>query len=186
MGAKVLGDKVDYAEYVVNGSVCYLPYKVYKMGKGSYQLDKEIVSYDSQCNPQEVIGSDGVHTIYLWSYNNRYLIAEIRNATLSQVSSAVSAVFGTSISGLGNSYSPSASSLQALHANSNLSNALVTTYTHKPLVGVTSITDPSGRTTYYDYDGLGRLKEAYYYEGGVASASNKRVLEANEYHYVNQ
>ena len=145
-----------------------------------------LYSYALQCNPQEVIGSDGVHTIYLWSYNNRYLIAEIRNATLSQVTSAVSAVFGTSISGLGNSSSPSASGLQALHANNNLSNALVTTYTHKPLVGVTSITDPSGRTTYYDYDGLGRLKEAYYHEGGVASASNKRVLEANEYHYVNQ
>lgn len=186
MGAKVLGDKIDYAGYTVDGTTCYLPNKIYKMEKGSYQLDKEIVSYASQCNPQEVIGSDGVHTIYLWSYNNRYLIAEIRNATLSQVTSAVSAVFGTSISSLGSSSSPSSNGLQTLHANSNLSNALVTTYTHKPLVGVTSITDPSGRTTYYDYDGLGRLKEAYYYEGGVASASNKRVLEANEYHYVNQ
>ncbi|MBO5382178.1 MAG: RHS repeat protein [Bacteroides sp.] len=182
------GVKTDYAGFVVNGSTCYLPSKLYKLdaNSGTYLLDKEIVSYASQCNPQEVIGSDGVRTIYLWSYNNRYLIAEIRNATLSQVTSAVSAVFGTSISSLGSSSSPSASGLQALHANSNLSNALVTTYTHKPLVGVTSITDPSGRTTYYDYDGLGRLKEAYYYEGGVASASNKRVLEANEYHYINQ
>lgn len=182
------GVKTDYAAFSVNSNTRYLPSKLYKLDadSGTYLLDKEIVSYASQCNPQEVIGSDGVHTIYLWSYDNRYLIAEIRNATLSEVTSAVSAVFGTSISGLGNSYSPSASSLQALHANSNLSNALVTTYTHKPLVGVTSITDPSGRTTYYDYDGLGRLKEAYYYEGGVASESNKRVLEANEYHYINQ
>ena len=182
------GVKSDYAGFTVNSNTYYLPNKIYKLDadSGTYLLDKEIVSYASQCNPQEVIGSDGVHTIYLWSYDNRYLIAEIRNATLSQVTSAVSAVFGTSISSLGSSSSPSASGLQALHTNSNLSNALVTTYTHKPLVGVTSITDPSGRTTYYDYDGLGRLKEAYYYEGGVASASNKRVLEANEYHYVNQ
>jgi len=35
--------------------------------------------------------------------------------------------------------------------------AIATTYTYKPLVGVTSITDPSGRTTYYDYDRSGRL-----------------------------
>ncbi|MBE6284799.1 MAG: hypothetical protein E7098_10730 [Mediterranea massiliensis] len=182
------GVKTDYAAFSVNSNTRYLPSKLYKLdaNSGTYLLDKEIVSYASQCNPQEVIGSDGVRTIYLWSYNNRYLIAEIRNATLSQVTSAVSAVFGTTISGLGNSSSPSASGLQALHANNNLSNALVTTYTHKPLVGVTSITDPSGRTTYYDYDGLGRLKEAYYYEGGTASTANKRVLEANEYHYVNQ
>lgn len=183
--AKISGEKVDYAGFAING-VSYLPSKIYKLGKGNFLPDKDILSYTSCGNPQEVVGSDGVHTVYLWSYNDRYLIAEIRNATLSQVSSAVSAVFGLSVSSLQGSYYPNENNLRALHANSNLSNALVTTYTHKPLVGVTSITDPSGRTTYYDYDGLGRLKEAYYYEGGVASASNKRVLEANEYHYINQ
>ncbi len=183
--AKISGEKVDYAGFAING-VSYLPSKIYKLGKGNFLPDKDILSYTSCGNPQEVVGSDGVHTVYLWSYNDRYLIAEIRNATLSQVSSAVSAVFGLSVSSLQGSYYPNENNLRALHANSNLSNALVTTYTHKPLVGVTSITDPSGRTTYYDYDGLGRLKEAYYYEGGTASTANKRVLEANEYHYVNQ
>jgi YD repeat-containing protein len=36
--------------------------------------------------------------------------------------------------------------------------AQMTTYTHKPLVGITSVNNPDGTINYYDYDGFGRLK----------------------------
>jgi len=39
-----------------------------------------------------------------------------------------------------------------------LSDAWVWTYTHKPLVGLISITDPHGVTTTFEYDEFGRLK----------------------------
>jgi YD repeat-containing protein len=35
--------------------------------------------------------------------------------------------------------------------------ALMSTYTFAPLIGITSQSDPSGKITYYTYDGLGRL-----------------------------
>ena len=38
----------------------------------------------------------------------------------------------------------------------------------------------------YNYDGLGRLIETYYYEGNVVSSDKKRTLQQYEYHYRNQ
>lgn len=47
---------------------------------------------------------------------------------------------------------------QALDAlRQALPNALVTTYTYDPLIGMTSTTDPRGYTMYYEYDNKGRL-----------------------------
>ena len=51
----------------------------------------------------------------------------------------------------------------------------VTTYTSHPLPGVTSITQPSGQRTYYDYDGFLRLI-------GI-SDHNRKPIKQYEYHY---
>ncbi|HCX98663.1 MAG TPA: hypothetical protein DG754_00850, partial [Bacteroidales bacterium] len=53
--------------------------------------------------------------------------------------------------------------------------AQMTTYTHDPLVGLTSVTDANGRTQYYEYDGLGRLVGVRDDEGNL--------LEQHEYRY---
>jgi len=50
-------------------------------------------------------------------------------------------------------------------------------YTYKPLVGMTSETDPSGRTVHYDYDSFGRLEHIRNNEG--------QYLKKYEYHYIN-
>lgn len=41
--------------------------------------------------------------------------------------------------------------------------------------------DPRGKSTYYDYDVHGRLKEIYIIEGGI-----KKLLQENEYKYYNE
>ena len=103
----------------------------------------------------------------------------------SQVETAVSSVFGMTSSALAKSTTPDTAKLKALRNHTSLSEAHVTTFTHLPLVGVTSISDPSGKTSYYDYDGLGRLKANYYYEGNVVDESKKRVVQEYDYHYRN-
>lgn len=58
------------------------------------------------------------------------------------------------------------------------SNALMTTYTYAPLVGLTSQCDMSNRITYYKYDGLGRLN--------VVRDQDGNIVKTFDYHYSGQ
>ena len=55
--------------------------------------------------------------------------------------------------------------------------AQMVTYTYQPNIGITSQTDESNVTTYYEYDNFGRLKFIIDQEGNV--------LQTYEYHYKN-
>lgn len=57
-------------------------------------------------------------------------------------------------------------------------NAQMKTYTYYPLVGVTSACDVGNRITYYQYDGLGRLR--------VVKDQDGNIIRTNEYHLAGQ
>jgi len=95
---------------------------------------------------------------YIWGYNYQYPIAEIKNATYTEVAGAVQSVFSMNIDNLSAMTVPNESKLKDGSLQNALSNALVTTYTYKPLVGITSVTDPRGVTTTYNYDDFNRLQ----------------------------
>ena len=153
-GSGILPNKLSN-QSVVNGVSC------------GFEEELQVTSYSANGNPLEVLDRSGMYTTYVWGYDDRYLVAEVKNARLSTVNSALTALSGN---------------VAGLRTHSSLSNAMVTTWTYLPLVGITSQTDPSGVSTYYDYDGLGRLKEIYRYQGNVVSAANKRILNQYNYH----
>jgi len=62
-----------------------------------------------------------------------------------------------------------------LRTDTRLSKAMVTTYTYKPLVGMTSKTDARGATEFYQYDGMQRLK--------AVLDQFSDVTRAIDYHY---
>ena len=60
----------------------------------------------------------------------------------------------------------------------------MTTYTYMPLVGMTSATDANNKTTYYEYDNAGRLKDIKDHDGNiVAKWKYKYAGMPNQYFY---
>jgi hypothetical protein len=116
---------------------------------------------------------------YLWGYNNQYPIAEIKNATHEQIKSIINE---TTMNAIATKVEPAVSDWTLINGLQRaLPNALVTTYTYKPLVGMLTSTGPSGITTYYEYDSFSRLKRTYIKEGAT-----EKTIQTYNYHYQNQ
>ncbi|MEP0266147.1 hypothetical protein [Dokdonia sp.] len=151
--------------------------KEVKANKGDVPLsDLEskyvINSYDSQGNIREYTPDNGSPISIIWGYDKQYPIAKIENATYANAISGLTTFELTQI------HSPSSDAALQLVLNTireNNPNALVTTYTYKPLIGISSVTDPRGYTMYYQYDAQNRLK--------LVKDQDGKVYSKNEYHY---
>lgn len=131
-------------------------------------------NYDTFGNPQLVTPAAGTPVIYIWSYKGQYPVAEIRNATLTQVQTALGGNLAlTALTASEPTDLVLKSKLDPLRTA--LPSASVSWYTYKPLIGMSSNTDPSGRTTYYSYDGFGRLQ--------TLKDTQSKMTDKYEYHY---
>ena len=134
--------------------------------------------YDVYGNPIQVSMNGGMNVVYLWSYNGQYPIAEIKNATYADVMGVLGQSLIDRITRASVPLDADMLAVNSLRNNTTiLKDILVTTYTYKPQVGITSATDPSGKTTYYSYDKFDRLKESYLDYGG------KKIMQAYDYFY---
>ena len=142
---------------------------------GIGNLEKKITydSYDSKGNILQYTPESGTPVCIIWGYNQSQPIAKIENSTYSSIDpSLITAAQTASDTGT------EASLLTALEAlRINLPNALVTTFTHIPLIGVSTITDPKKDKISYTYDSFGRLQNV--------KDKNGNILSENEYHYKN-
>ena len=111
----------------------------------------------------QVLPRTGIVTSYLWGYGNTLPIAKAVGVRYTTLQAA---------------YANARGDLSALRGISSLARAgvLLTTYTHQPLVGMLSQTDPTGRPTTYEYDALGRLVRTRNEQGNI--------LVQQQYHYT--
>lgn len=137
----------------------------------AYMTSETADEYDDYGNLRQCHGRDGVYKTYLWGYNHKYLIAEIIGATYLDVSN----VLGTSVvEGIQDAGDPTDENIR--QTLSRLQQSYHTTiYTHKPLVGITSITAPNGNVNYYFYDNGNRLV-------GIKDNDHSTIMEY-EYNY---
>ncbi|MFC3197319.1 hypothetical protein ACFOET_06820 [Parapedobacter deserti] len=176
----------DYAEYGLFNSGLILRKYVYTIDDKSDQITStyyensvrnltEFLRYDNYGNPLEIKERDQTTTTLLWGYRGLYPIAKIENATYSGVVAVLGQTLVNSLSTASLTDDMVRNMISTLRNHPSMTSAMVSTYTYKPLVGMTSMTDPRGITEYYQYDGLQRLKDVLDFE--------HNVLRNYQYHF---
>lgn len=120
---------------------------------------------------------DGTFVTLVYGYNDTQLVAKLINLNPTVYYSATYSTLRNNIALQSNQSGPSYSEANlktTLNVLRNtFPNALITTYTYKPMVGVASTTDENGKTTTYEYDTFNRLSAVKDYLGNII----------NEYQY---
>ncbi|MEK6153610.1 RHS repeat domain-containing protein [Flavobacteriaceae bacterium 3-367] len=161
---------VEY-QFVATGVV--LPKKI-KTAKESLQNLEERVAleYYADGTLREAKPTDGATTFYIWGYKDMYPVAKIENVTRAQVEA---------IAGIGPDFKATSGALTTAEENAlrtGLPDAMITTYTYDPYVGVTSVTDPRGYKTTYEYDDMQRLKQVKDKDG--------KIITDHDYKYATE
>lgn len=141
------------------------------------------VTYDMYLygNLQQYTTKEGVPVTLVWGYNNTKVIAKIEGIDWAHAYSTVM-VTATAKSDLdvdAASEQILITALDNIRKNSTFLNTRVTTYTYDPLIGVTSITPPSGIREVYLYDAANRLKEVR------QDNASGQLLKEFKYNYKN-
>lgn len=134
---------------------------------GGYRDEVVYSRYDAHNNVVQIAGKDGTPITFLWSYEDRFPIAKIVNATRAEVLEGfgLSASSESTLDAWANFIAPSEELLSQIAAlRESLPNAQVTVYEYDPNRGLTAVTDPNGVKTCFEYDGYNRLTESYYYD----------------------
>jgi YD repeat-containing protein len=109
-------------------------------------------SYDDKGNVTMQSKENDVPKTYIWGYNNTLPVAEVTGESYNNVISILNQGI------LQNPVSDQALRDELQKIRVQFPAALTTTYTFKPLFGITSETDAGNHTKFYEYDTYGRLK----------------------------
>lgn len=121
---------------------------------GNLETELTITKYDTKGNILETSEKSGIVTSYIWGHNSLLPLARVVNGSYDNV--VLSSNINLTII---NNPSISDDNLRLeLNKLRTIPNCFVTTYTFSPLIGITSETDPNGKTKYYEYDTFNRLK----------------------------
>ncbi|UUW10969.1 DUF5977 domain-containing protein [Flavobacterium plurextorum] len=166
-GTKISEQLTNYDKSVETNNLL-LPRFVY-INKGQAEIDlnsdRKITYdlYDEKGNILQYTPENGIPVSIIWGYNKTQPIAKIENAAYSTIPSQTISTLQT-LSNADNDNCMSENCTEQLLRNAlnefriALPNVFISTYTYNPLVGVTSITDVKGMTSYYEYDSFDRLK----------------------------
>ncbi|MFY1046781.1 SpvB/TcaC N-terminal domain-containing protein [Chryseobacterium sp. GP-SGM7] len=135
--------------------------------------------YDSKGNILQYTTKEGTPVSIIWGYNRTQPVAKIEGAVYNNIqnNSLITAIINASNSDAANPATESSliTALDNLRNDVNFKDFQMATYTYDPLIGVTSITPPSGIREIYKYDPANRLEKIVDEEG--------RILKEFKYNY---
>lgn len=119
--------------------------------------------YDNLGNIRSATFNGDAKETYLWGYGGLYPVLYVQGLDFSEYGS---------LAGSGNTDLSAIPSYQLESRCASIRSALegealVSSYTYRPLVGMTSVTDPQGRKYTYNYNQQNRLSEIVDYDGVV-------------------
>lgn len=143
---------------------------------------KEITyeKYDDKGNILQYREKDGTPVSIVWGYNQTQPIAKVVGSTYSQIEGSIGTIV---IKSNEDAADPTKEGelLQALDAFQPI--GMVTKYTYDPLVGVTTITPPSGVRELYIYDSSNRLKQIQVRERDNTGTYSYKTVKEFKYNY---
>jgi uncharacterized protein RhaS with RHS repeats len=148
-------------------------------GKEIYITDTRY-AYDENGKIRELILRSGMVTTYLWSYAGSLPVAKIEGASYREIDGLMSDSNADFISTLNQATRQSTIISMLEHLRNKLAEhlpgAVVATFTHKPLIGVVSMTDQNGLVSSFTYDEFQRLMATYDHQGDL--------VQSVDYHYA--
>jgi hypothetical protein len=156
--------------------------EIIQTSKGLNNLEDRIkyIDYDLHGNPLEVKQENGISISYIWAYNHTLPVAKIENISYAQIpQNAIEAIHNSTDVPYVYDENLVLGAFENLRASlASFTDCMITTFTYKPLVGVSTMTDPKEQKTTYEYDSFGRLEFVIDHLGNI--------LSKNEYNYRTQ
>ncbi|PSL26461.1 RHS repeat domain-containing protein [Chitinophaga ginsengisoli] len=150
-------DFLEFSNGIVNPAEIF-----FKVGNGAAFSKGKFLEYNTRGRVLTTL-SDGIQTAFIWGYNSQYPVAKVVGKAYSDIKGLVN----QSVLDAPADDQQLRTALNSLRIALAGQKVLITTYTYNPGLGITSETDQNSRTTYYEYDGLGRLKVIRDHDGNV-------------------
>ncbi|MNU18787.1 hypothetical protein D3C71_69940 [compost metagenome] len=159
-----------------NGSLRPTSTVVINPKDGSLKTTQRLDAYDNEGNIRQYtsnideVSGQGVPAVVIWGYHKTLPIAKIPGATLADIGTLADDIIAKSDLDKDNTSEKTLlEALDTFRTNPALKKFQITTYTHNPLTGVSSVTPPNGIRENYTYDLKSRLKSVIDVNGNIVS-----------------
>jgi|GEM_PF-6410816 len=167
-----------------------LPSKIESIKTSTINASEEIANqmnitqYDNRGNILEYSTESNIPTTMIWGYNQTLPIAKIEGSAYSNINQYTADIIAKSNADTDLPTEQALiNALDVFRKNPALANYQITTYTYNPLIGVTSITPPSGMREIYIYDTANKLKEVKQMQKDSSGNFIYKTVKENNYNY---